>query len=76
MPETQGKSAAVRKSSSLTADRDKAAKQVADAQQATADAHEAQHDAKVALQNARFAELGESMAVDSALKDLGVTVRK
>lgn len=71
MPETESKTRAAKATT-----RDEAAKRVADAAQATSDAFEAQHAEKVARQNARFAELGESLRVDTALGELGVKVNK
>jgi hypothetical protein len=78
MPESESaqRKTARKSAAANVAARDEAAKSVAAAQQAGADAFEAQHTAKVELQNARFAELGESLAVPSALDALGVKVNK
>lgn len=54
---------------------DKAGKARADAAIDSQLAEQAQHDAKVALQNARFAELGKQMDVKTSLGELGVKVK-
>ena len=79
MPEqsesAQKKTAAKSSASQLKARDDAGAKRVQAIVNAQL-AEEEQHNAKVALQNARFAELGDSMSVTNALGDLGVTVKK
>ena len=73
--ESAQRKTAAKSSASLIKARDEAG---ADRVNAIVDAQlaeQAQHDAKVALQNAKFAELGEQMDVTKRLGELNVTVK-
>ena len=73
--ESAQKKAAAKSSASQLKARDDAGAKRAEAIVDAQLAEQAQHDAKVALQNAKFAELGKQMDVNASLGELGLTVK-
>lgn len=69
------KKAAAKSNASQRAAVDKAGEARAEAVVASQLAEQEQHDAKVALQNAKFDELGERMDIGNRFEELGVTMK-
>lgn len=73
--ESAQRKTAAKSSASQVKARDTAGEKRAEATVNAQLAEQEQHDAKVALQNARFKELGEQMNVNTALGELGMNVK-